>query len=456
LSVGLTRDIAQFAIGASGDEVSKQARAVMALSIMDWFSVAIAGKDEPVTRILFQFIQKEGGAAQSSILGSSTKYPARAAAFANGVASHALDYDDTHFAYVGHPSAVIVSATLALAESRKCTGQKFLDAALIGAESACLIGTWLGRGHYQAGFHQTATAGCLGATLACARLLEFDMKKAQHALGIASTRTAGLKSQFGTMGKPYNAGAAAANAVESVLLAEHGFTSAGNALECEQGFSATHAGEEHQLGNFTERFRNNCLFESVQHKFHSCCHGIHASLEALAQIMEEHRVSHEEIKRVSVSVNPRWMKVCDIKQPKTGLQAKFSYRFALAMLALGIDTAAPASFVDEICQSMELGEFAGRVQVEPDSEHPDTAATVTIEAHSGSIHDQYYDLENLPDLAVRTRKVRSKAGSLIGETAARQIWNLIQALPHTSIDRFMQDAIASDQAESRVWPRSER
>ncbi|MYB34137.1 MAG: MmgE/PrpD family protein [Gammaproteobacteria bacterium] len=438
--MGLTRDIAQFAIGTSGDEISKQALAVMSLSLMDWFAVAIAGKDEPASRIVFQIVQEEGGATQSSILGSPVKYPARAAALANGVASHALDYDDTHFAYVGHPSAVIVPATLALAESHGCTGQKFLDAALIGAESACLIGTWLGRRHYQAGFHQTATAGCLGATLACARLLGFDMEQTQHAVGIASTRTAGLKSQFGTMGKPYNAGAAAANAVESALLAGHGFTSAGNALECGQGFSATHAGEEHDLGDIPGRFRNNCLLESVQHKFHSCCHGIHASLEALTQIIKDHRFSHEEIKRVSVSVNPRWVKVCHIKQPKTGLEAKFSYRFALAMLALGIDTAAPASFVDEVCQSTELGEFAARVQVEPDEEHPDTAATVTVETHSGSIHDQYYDLENLPDLAIRTRKVQAKAGSLIGEAVAQQIWSSIQALPHNSINQFMQDA----------------
>ncbi len=438
--MGMTRDIAQFAIGTSEDEISQQALAVMALSLMDWFAVAIAGKEQPATRIVSRIIQEEGGAAQSSILGSSTKYPARAAALVNGVSSHALDYDDTHFAYVGHPSTVIVPAVLALAEHHECTGQKFLDAALIGAESACLIGTWLGRRHYQAGFHQTATAGCLGSTLACARLLELDLEQTQHALGIASTRATGLKSQFGTMGKPYNAGVAAANAVESVLLAGYGFSSAGNALECEQGFSATHAGEEHQLGDLSERFRNNCLFESVQHKFHSCCHGIHASLEAFAQIMDDCRFSHEEIKRVSVSVNPRWMKVCDIKHPQTGLEAKFSYRFALAMLALGIDTAAPASFADEVCQSTELGEFADRVQVEPDAGHPDTATTVTIETHSGSIHNQYHDLENLPDLAIRTRKVRAKAESLIGETVVRQIWDSIQALPYTGIDQFMQDA----------------
>ena len=83
-------------------------------------------------------------------------------ALTNGAVSHALDYDDMDVTCVRHPGAVIVPATLVLAESHECTRQKFLDAVLIGAESACFIGTWLDSSQYQAGLHQTATAGCLG------------------------------------------------------------------------------------------------------------------------------------------------------------------------------------------------------------------------------------------------------------------------------------------------------
>jgi 2-methylcitrate dehydratase PrpD len=34
----------------------------------------------------------------------------------NGTVSHALDYDDTHFGHVGHPSVAIMPAPLAVAE----------------------------------------------------------------------------------------------------------------------------------------------------------------------------------------------------------------------------------------------------------------------------------------------------------------------------------------------------
>lgn len=60
------------------------------------------------------------------------------------------------------------------------------------------------------------------------------------AIGLCATRASGLKSQFGTMGKPYNAGIAASNGVECAALAQLGFTSADDGLTGPQGFVPTH------------------------------------------------------------------------------------------------------------------------------------------------------------------------------------------------------------------------
>ena len=45
----------------------------------------------------------------------------------------------------------------------------------------------------------------LGATIAAARLYRLDRSAIRTALGLVSSRASGLKSQFGTMGKPFNA-----------------------------------------------------------------------------------------------------------------------------------------------------------------------------------------------------------------------------------------------------------
>ena len=74
-----------------------------------------------------------------------------------------------------------------------------------------------------------AVAGAFGATLA-AEALRLDRSQMRHALGLCATRASGLTSQFGTMGKPHNAGISAANGVECVLLARLGLTSVDDGL----------------------------------------------------------------------------------------------------------------------------------------------------------------------------------------------------------------------------------
>ncbi len=159
--MGFTKDIVEFAMSTSGDEVPVQAHGD------DLVAHGLVRRNHcgkrPASKSNCVVPCKTGTrCCRIQHVGEFRKFPARATALVNGVTSHALDYDDAHFAYVGHPSAVIVSASLALAKKHDCKGSDFLDAALIGAESACYIGAWLGRKHYQAGFHQAATAGCFG------------------------------------------------------------------------------------------------------------------------------------------------------------------------------------------------------------------------------------------------------------------------------------------------------
>ena len=285
---------------------------VAELSFMDWCAVSLAGLDEPVARMTRTLVTEEAGVEQATVIGLARKVPARAAALANGALSHALDYDDTHFAYVGHPSVVIFPAALAMAERQGSNGAAFLEAALMGMEAACRIGHWLGTAHYNHGFHQTATAGAFGATVAAGRLLGLDAGQMRHALGVCATRASGLKSQFGTMGKPFNAGIAASNGVEAALLAAQGFVSRPDGIECVQGFADTHAGECRDVEASLADLGRSYWFETVQHKFHACCHGTHASLDALRALAREPGIVAERIEAVDLRVNPRWLRVCDI------------------------------------------------------------------------------------------------------------------------------------------------
>ena len=79
--------------------------------------------------------------------------PARAAALVNGAASHALDYDDTHFGHIGHPSVAIYPAVLAVGEAKNAAASDVVDAFLIGIEASVRLGMVLGAARYNWGFH---------------------------------------------------------------------------------------------------------------------------------------------------------------------------------------------------------------------------------------------------------------------------------------------------------------
>ncbi len=386
---------------------------MMRLSLLDWASCGIAGASEPVSQIIRDMVLREGGAGQATLIGGGAA-PARAAALVNGTISHALDYDDTHFAHIGHPSVAVIPAALAVAEASGSDGAEFLAAATRGIEASIRIGEWLGRAHYQIGFHQTGTAGAFGATVAAGRLLGLTKTQMSQALGVVSTKAAALKSQFGTMGKPYNAGLAASAGVEAAFLAQAGFISAPEALDGPQGFGPTHHGEAN-LQAFDDLGTAWCL-DTISHKFHACCHGTHAMIEALLTLRDA--VSPGSVTAVEVVNHPRWLSVCDIASPVTGLEAKFSYRLIAAMVLSRIDTSALSSFFEATAQDPGLIGLRDRVRVAADDTLTEMQARVTVTTNDGS-RTVEFDLDAPMPLGIRADKLRGKSIALVGETRAK-------------------------------------
>lgn len=397
-----------------------RARNMARLSALDWLACGVAGSTEPVSHILRAQALSESGAEQASLFGG-TRVPARMAALANGTISHALDYDDTHFGHIGHPSVAVFPAGFAIAETRGLSLSQVLEAALVGMELSIRVGLWLGRTHYQQGFHQTATAGAFGATATAGRLLGFDADQMAMALGLAATRAAGLKAQFGTMGKPYNAGLAASAGVEAAQLIAAGFEANPDALDGGFGFGDTHHGE----GNTAAALKGLgqvWQVEGISHKFHACCHGLHAALEA-ARILD---LAAPEIAALTVRTHPRWMTVCNQIAPTTGLGAKFSYRTVLAMQALGKDTARLESYSEESCADPRLVALRDLIQVEADDTLNETEAYVSLLRRDGKRFEASHDLQTPVDDIDREARLLEKAEALLGKDTTAEVWSLLQ------------------------------
>lgn len=416
-------DLAALPAGALPEPALAMAR----FSLFDWLVCGRAGISEPLSGKLRRLAEAEAGNGTASVFGG-TPAPARMAALVNGATSHALDYDDTHFGHVGHPSVAIFPAALAVAEEAGASASAVVEAFLVGAEASVRIGMALGAVHYNRGFHQTATAGAFGATIAAGRILGLTREEMRAAIGLCATRASGLKSQFGTMGKPYNAGIAASNGVECARLAKLGFTSADDGLAGAQGFLPTHSDAPDPDAGWDRPPPGTFLFEDIKYKLHACCHGTHAMIEALLSARRERPdLSLDSVESLHLRTSPRWLAVCDIKAPRTGLEVKFSYNWLAGMVLSGKDTARDDTYSDALAADPDLAAFAGRVTVEGDAAVTDMQAEGFLKLADGTQLPISHDLgQRLPE-AELAAGLRNKSRALLGNDC-EILWQALEGL----------------------------
>jgi len=168
-------------------------RALMA--VCDTAGVMLAGAIEPAATMARQMTVEESR-GDCRILGSRETAGPAGAALANGVAAHALDYDDMCFVSLAHPSAPLVAAALAAGELARATGRALLDAWVVGFEIEGVLGRAMNPRHYTQGWHCTSTIGTLGAAAAAARLLGLDREAIARCLALAASEASGLKENM--------------------------------------------------------------------------------------------------------------------------------------------------------------------------------------------------------------------------------------------------------------------
>jgi len=147
----------------------------------------------------------------------------------------------------------------------------------------------------------------------------------------------GLKENFGSMIKPFHAGHAARNGVWAAMLAREGLSASPTALEGKQGYFAAFGGTGDlatALGALGRRWQ---LLESgLAVKPYPSCALTHATIDALIELRERHRLDPDQVVQVEVGVTRVVPPVLLHAHPSTGLERKFSMQFcAAAALADG-------------------------------------------------------------------------------------------------------------------------
>jgi 2-methylcitrate dehydratase PrpD len=349
-------------------------------SILDGLGLALAGsvaKSGDLVRRHLQGLGCSGGA--TSIIGTPMRAPARFAAFSNGTAIHADDYDDTQLAVatdrvyglLTHPTAPVLPAVLAVAESNGRSGKDLLTAYHVGVEVECKIAEAIHPRHYQHGFHSTATCGTFGAAAGLAKLCGLSPTVACVALGIAGSLSAGLRENFGTMMKPFHAGRAAESGVLAAEFATLGFTATPHILEAPRGFFRA-AGGGYDEGAIRGKLGMPWTFmdPGVSIKPHPSGSLTHPGMTLMLSLIKQHDIRPNQVERVTVGTNQNMPNALIHHRPTTELQAKFSMEFCMAILLLERKAGLP-EFTDEIVNRPEVQAMIQKVDF---GEHPDAEA----------------------------------------------------------------------------------
>ena len=320
--------VAEFLAGAVPPDA---ARMVAAAAFRDTAGVILAGAVEPAARVVRGLAGDTRG--ECRILGTPQLAGPEEAAMANGVAAHALDYDDMCFVSLAHPSCALVPAALATAELVQASGSAIIDAYVVGFELECRLGNVMNPRHYhERGWHCTSSIGTVGAAAAAARILGLDIGQTRHALGIAASAACGFKENIGTMVKPLHAGLAARNGVMAARLAREGFAASEQALDGPQGYLAVMDSQETGLDDAVADLgtRWEILETGITVKLYPCCAATHPPLDAVLELARREAITPDQVDTIDVEVDSMTPRLLIYDRPATGLEAKFSMPFCAA------------------------------------------------------------------------------------------------------------------------------
>lgn len=329
---------ARFCTGLDYEELPPVAIQRVKHFFIDYIGIALHAStldsSQPVRRLAAQR-PIPGGA---TLLGRPDPVNAHWAAFANGMAAHSMELDDTYLPGSIHNESFVFSPSLALAEERGISGKRFVTAIVAGFEVACRVAAALQPAATNArGFHPTGTTGALGAAAAAGTLLGLDAEQMSVAIGVACSQAGGLLEFVtdGTWTKRFHGGWAAHAGIVAAELAHYGMTAPHTAIEGKFGYLHAYSGSANSALLAPGEGLNLAILHTAL-KHYPCNYYIQAVNDAVLELAARDDLRLEDVRSIVVyTVQAAISLVCEpIEQkrnPKVIIDAQFSVPFNVAL-----------------------------------------------------------------------------------------------------------------------------
>ncbi len=367
------KQISAFACDFNHTALSSCHFAAVANTLLDTHAVAVAGWFEPAALRLRSYLKVSGAltgkrhsqAGLCRLWGEDEWVFPEAAALANGVAAHVLDFDDVSSAMRGHPSVALWPGLLALAEARDVPGVRLASAFVVGFEVLLKLSRAMAQEHYALGWHSTSTLGTIAGAVACSHLLSHNAQQVEASIGIAIAQCAGSRQNFGSDTKSFQAGHCNAAAVRAALLASEGFTAGEGALDGPGGFVDLYGGHTEEVRRelaLLGQGQLELVGSGVEVKKYPMCYAAHRALDGMLDLCAESKLNLEDVLQIRVTSSRGGLTPLIHHRPVTGLEAKFSMEYGV-VAALADGGVTLASFTDHAVNRLPVQNMLPRVNV---------------------------------------------------------------------------------------------
>jgi 2-methylcitrate dehydratase PrpD len=441
----LTEIYSEFAMGLKMEAIPPDVRERVCELILDTLGVGIAGSNSPPATIARKCMEAQTAFKEATVWGTQERSSTYGAAFINGTASHAYDYDDTHNWAEIHISAVLVPCLLALGEKLKISGRKIMEAYTAAYEMTARIGL-IGNAKilYGKGFHCTGIGGPFGAALASGLIMGLDKARLVNALGIAGSFSSGLlEFQYdGSMTKRFHPGLASSHGMSAAFLAKEGFTGPATIIEGKKGYLSAFSCDFSKIDLATKALGEYFEVLETHVKMYAVVSGFSAPIECLITIMKNNQIDPEQIETVDVGVREltmMWVRPPD-EVPQNILSAQMNLAYCLAVAAYDKDVKL-AQFSDERLKDPKVLAFMRRIRISHDQELTDLnkqdsvclPGRVTVRTKDGRIfkHELKYAKDSRGNRATRAElqeKFLELSVPFIGAEQARKVTEMIDDL----------------------------
>lgn len=333
-SENLAKFVHELSYESLGQNVIQRAKELM----IDCIGVAIAGsKEQSAKNAILAIKNMPNTQGNIKLWANDERFALSYAVMANGICSHALDFDDTHTASILHGSAIFTPLVLALAQELSLNGKKIIEAFVCAWEVSSRIGIASAGSFHKRGFHTTAIAGGFGAVVAAAKMLDLTYEQIVHAIGICGSTSAGINEFLsnGSTSKVIHIANAIHNAINTAYFAKSGMSGPISVFEGRDNIFKTHGIQELcDKKMLTKTLGSEWEILNVSIKPYPTCHFAHGFIDCALELRNEINLS--DIKEIHCFVDEVPINfICDpIEQkfaPQTAYLAKFSLPFLISL-----------------------------------------------------------------------------------------------------------------------------